>query len=104
MRLLFAYGKERFFVLLLLIAWWLLYAVVFALYRLNLEAVLYAAVLGAVGTLTVAAVDFGLWLRRLRTLRELQNRVTLGWTACRSPMGPQRGRTKSCCTASMPTA
>ena len=91
MRLLFAYGKERFFVLLLLIAWWLLYAVVFALYRLNLEAVLYAAVLGAVGTLTVAAVDFGLWLRRLRTLRELQNRVTLGLDGLPEPYGATEG-------------
>lgn len=91
MRLLFAYGKERFFVLLLLIAWWLLYAVIFALYRLNLEAVLYAAVLGAVGTLTVAAVDFGLWLRRLRTLRELQNRVTLGLDGLPEPYGATEG-------------
>ena len=91
MRLLFAYGKERFFVLLLLIAWWLLYAVVFALYRLNLEAVLYAAVLGAAGTLTVAAVDFGLWLRRLRTLRELQNRVTLGLDGLPEPYGATEG-------------
>lgn len=91
MRLLFAYGKERFFVLLLLIAWWLLYAVIFALYRLNLEAVLYAAVLGAVGTLTVAVVDFGLWLRRLRTLRELQSRVTLGLDGLPEPYGATEG-------------
>ena len=91
MKLLLAYLKERLFVLLLLLAWLLLFAGVFALYRLNLEAVLYAALLGGVGTLAAAAVDFALWLRRLRTLREIQRRVTLGLEGLPEPWGATEG-------------
>ena len=39
----------------------------------------------------MAAVDFGLWLRRLRTLRELQSRVTLGLDGLPEPYGATEG-------------
>lgn len=91
MRVLRSYLKERLFVLLLLAAWWSVFAGVFALYRLPLEAVSYAAALGAVGTLAAAAVDFGLWLRRWKTLEELKCRVTLGLEGLPEPWGAAEG-------------
>ena len=91
MRVLRSYLKERLFVLALLAAWALVFAGVFALYRLPAEAVAYAAALGTVGTLGAAAVDFGLWLRRLRTLEELRHRVTLGLEGLPEPWGAVEG-------------
>jgi len=87
LRALHAYGKERIWVLLLLTACHLVFAVVFALYRLPLEAVGYAALLCGAGLFAAALVDFGLWLRRLRELRELRSRVTLGLKGLPEPWG-----------------
>ena len=72
------YWRQRGFLLLLMGGWAAVFALVFALYDLPVEAVGYAVLLGSAGTALMGVVDFLLWRRRWRALRALAGHVTLG--------------------------
>ena len=81
------YWRQRGFLLLLIGGWTAVFALVFALYDLPAEAVGYAALLGGAGTALMAGVDFLLWRRRWRTVREMKDRITLGLEGLPEPWG-----------------
>ena len=81
------YWKQRGFLLLLIGGWAAVFALVFALYDLPAEAVGYAVLLGTAGTALLAVVDFLLWRRRWRALKNLVNHVTLGLEDLPAPWG-----------------
>ena len=81
------YWKQRGFLLLLIGGWAAVFALVFALYDLPAEAVGYAVLLGTAGTALLAGVDFLLWRRRWRALKNLVNHATLGLEDLPAPWG-----------------
>ena len=66
------YFRERRWILVLLALWTALFAAVFFLYRLPVEAAGYGALLCLTALAVWGAVDFLVWRRRVRLLEEME--------------------------------
>lgn len=71
------YFRERRWILVLLALWTALFAAVFFLYRLPVEAAGYGALLCLTALAVWGAVDFLVWRRRVRLLEEMEGRAAL---------------------------
>lgn len=83
----FSYLKRHYKIIILFCLFTLIFAVVFSLYSLEVEAVLYAAILCFVAGLI--AFCFGLWhyISRHKALKELMRNVELGLYGLPEPNG-----------------
>ena len=77
-QILLHYCKERLKLLLALLVFAAIFAAVFYLYALPLEAVLYAALLSLAAAFFFLCADFYFYHRRARTVRELWNQIGAG--------------------------
>lgn len=83
----FSYLRRHYKIIVLLVLFTLIFAVIFSLYDLETEAVLYAALLCLV--LGLASFGFGLWryIRRHRALRQLMLNIETGLYGLPEPDG-----------------
>ncbi|MCR1899861.1 ATP-binding protein [Irregularibacter muris] len=77
MRLLFEYFKAHIKSILTYSLFAIIFAVVFSLYALPMEAVLYAVALSVVMTIMVMAIDYTGFYRKHQQLKQLQNSITI---------------------------
>jgi signal transduction histidine kinase len=87
MKLLLLYLKRHYKIILMIGLFILVFALVFSLYDLPVEAVWYATLLCAVIGAVLFAVGYGGYLKRHRELVFLQKRVTLSLEELPSPKG-----------------
>lgn len=84
-RYLFEYLRHRIKILLILLLFSIVFEIVFLLYNLPPEAVIYAAILCSAIGLVVLAYDYCKYARRHSALQELRDYITLGIDALPQP-------------------
>lgn len=84
-RLFFSYLKEHYKGILLFCLLALIFTLVFFLYALPLEAILYAAALAAVTAFLAFAIDFSRYWKRHQQMQKMQEFILLGTDALPPP-------------------